>query len=178
MAKEYASCQLYVDAEYIRNDLARLGLGKWFGTTELIRPLLNLRIDAKELIVRRTIIYDAIDHHASTADEHEEYLRKLGKMNDTVIRLGTVTGTRNKRQKGVDMRIGRDMMVAAKSGFVDYIALASGDADFIPAIQEVQDLGPKVIIVAFEGSLSVDLILESDRHLILPENAGRNWDLS
>ena len=52
------------------------------------------------------------------------------------------------------MRIGRDMMVAAQSGLIEYFALASGDADFIPAIEQVQDSDPRVIVLAFPGSIS------------------------
>ena len=73
------------------------------------------------------------------------------------------------------MRIGRDMMVTAQSSLVEYIALATGDADFIPAIQQVQDLGSKVLILAFRSSLSPDLAWEADRVIPLPENSDRIW---
>lgn len=175
--REFGQTQLYVDAAYIREELIRLGINPWFGPTELRRPLNNINnIDGRTLAVRRVIFYDAIDGQAPTAKEHEEYLERLGHINDTLIRLGTVTGRPgNRRQKGVDMRIGRDMVVAAQSGLIDYIALATGDADFIPAIQQVQDLGPKVLILAFQNSLSSDLALEADRVIPLPENPDRNW---
>ena len=101
----------------------------------------------------------------------------IGRLPDTLVRLGTVTGTRNRRQKGVDMRMGRDMMVAAQSGLIGYIAVATGDADFIPAIQQIQDLGPKVLVLAFKSSLSSDLVLEADRVIALPENPDRIWSI-
>ena len=175
MPPEFAQCQLYVDAAYIRERLVSLGISPWFGAVELQRPLGNLRIDGRRLSVRRTIFYDAIDGRAPDADEHEKYLDRLGRLDDTLVRLGTVTGTRPRRQKGVDMRIGMDMMVAARSGFIEYIVLAAGDADFIPAVQQVQDLGPKVIVLAFPNSLSPDLVLEADRVIELPTNPDRLW---
>jgi uncharacterized LabA/DUF88 family protein len=75
------------------------------------------------------------------------------------------------------MRIGRDMMVAAQTGLFDYLVLASGDADFIPAVQQVQDLGPKVLVLAFQYSLSSDLAREADRVIPLPENPDRDWSI-
>ena len=175
MAREFGQTQLYVGAAYIREELKRLGVSPWFGPRELVRPLENLRIDGRMLAIRRVIFYDAIDERAPTAQEHERYLDQLGRLPGTLVRLGAVTGTRNRRQKGVDMRMGRDMMVAAQSGLIDYIALASGDADFIPAIQQVQDLGPIVLVLAFQSSLSSDLQWEADRVFLLPENSDRIW---
>jgi uncharacterized LabA/DUF88 family protein len=175
MPDEVGQAQLYVDAAYVREALKQLGINPWFGPTELRRQLQKLHIDGRRLSIRRIIFYDAVDGLAPTAKDHERHLEELGRLPDVLVRLGTVTGTKNRRQKGVDMRMGRDMMVAAQSSLIDYIVLVSGDADFIPAIQQVQDLGPKVLVLAFHNSLSSELVLEADRVILLPENADRNW---
>ena len=175
MAHEFVQAQLHVDTAYIREELERLSIGPWFGPRELIRPLRNLRIDGRTLSVRRTTFYDAIDDRASTAQKHRDYLDSIGRLPDTLVRLGTVVGARNKRQKTVDMQIGLDMMQAAQSGLVEYVVLASGDADFIPAVQKIQDLGPKVLVLAFESSVSDDLVREVDRFIPLPANSDRVW---
>ena len=175
MVREFGQTQLYVDTAYIREELKGLGIEPWFGPTELRRPIQNLKIDGKLLTIRRVIFYDAIDEHSPSAEEHENYLDRLCQIEDTLVRLGTVVGRRNKRQKRVDMQMGMDMIRAARSGFIEYIALATGDADFIPAIQEIQDLGPKVLVLAFQSSLSSDLVLEADRCIHLPDDRGRNW---
>lgn len=175
MAREVTQSQIYVDSEYIRSDLKKFGIAPWFGPTELKRPIGNIHIDGKTLTVRRVIFYDAIDYAADTAEEHQSYLERLGRLEDTLVRLGTVTGVRNKRQKGVDMRMGRDMVTAARSGFIEYVILASGDADFIPIVEEIQDLGPKVLVLGFSGSMSSDLVLAADRTIELPSNSDRIW---
>lgn len=177
MIREFGLAQLFVDAAYIREELKRLGIDPWFGPTELKRPLGNLRIDGKSLAVRRTTFYDAVDDQSVDAARHKENLDKLGHMDDTLIRLGTVLGARNRRQKTVDMRIGLDMVQAARSGLVEYVVLASGDSDFIPAVQQVQDLGPKVLVLAFENSVSQDLVRAADRFISLPTNSDRNWGI-
>ena len=71
--------------------------------------------------------------------------------------------------------MGRDMMIAAQSNFIEYFAIASGDADFIPVVQQIQDLGPRVLILAFEATMSDDLRMEADRFIALPTNPDRNW---
>ncbi|MCH8897352.1 MAG: NYN domain-containing protein [Chloroflexi bacterium] len=177
MAREYALFQLYIDVEYIRRDLQLMGIGPWFGPGELKRAVTHKPIDGKTPAVRRAIFYDAVDELADDREEHIKHLNELGKEDDTLVRLGVVIGSRNKRQKGVDMQIGRDMMIAAQSGLIEYFALASGDADFIPAIRQVQDLGPRVVVLAFKGSISEDLVSEADRVIYLPTNPDRNWSI-
>jgi len=175
---EFGKTQLYVDSENIRGSLKKRGISPWFGAMELKRPLFNLSIDGGKLFVRRVIFYDAVDEQGPDTEKHWQYLKELGQQDDTLIRLGTVIGARNKRQKGVDMKMGRDMMAAARSGYVEYFALASGDADFIPIVEEIQDLGPKVLILAFKDALSQDLARAADRVIDLPDNSDRNWSLS
>ena len=177
MADAPERVQLYVDAANIRAHLKRLGIDPWFGPRELTRPFGNLLMDGKTLTVWRVIFYDAIDEQASTAKQQESYLESLRQLPNTLVRLGTVRGTRNRRQKGVDMRLGTDMVEAARSGFINYIGLASGDADYIPALQQVQDLGPKVLVLAFKSSLSQDLAGEADSVIPLPENRDRSWGI-
>ena len=169
--------QLYVDAAYIRSNLERLNIDPFFGPTELIRPIGD-HVVGYHLPVRRTIFDDAIDPTADDAQARVAYFNRLAGLPDTLVRLGTVTGSRPKRQKGVDMRMGRDMIIAAQSGFIEYFIIASGDADFIPIVQQIQDLGPMVFILAFEKTLSGDLRMEADRFIDLPTNPDRKWGVT
>lgn len=175
MAREFWPTQLYIDTAYIREDLKNLGISPWFVPRELTRPLNNLHIDGKNLAIRRTIYYDAIDEQAATSQDHKQHLDKVAILPDTLVKLGRVTGRRERRQKGVDTKMVLDMLVAAQSRVADYIALASGDADFEPVIQEIQRLGPKVLVLAFQRSLASSLAHAADRVIALPENPDRNW---
>ncbi len=176
MASEFGTTQLYIDAAYIREALKNLGIGDLFVPGELIRPLQNQHVDGKRLAVRRTIYYDAIDEQAETAHDQRQHLEKVGLLPDTLVKLGRVTGKRERRQKGVDTKIVLDMLVAAQSGVAEYFALASGDADFEPVIEEIQRLGLKVFVLAFERSLASSLAQAADRVIPLPENSDRNWN--
>lgn len=175
MPREFSQAELFIDSAYIREDLKRLGISPLFLPREIIRPLGNLHIDGRYLAVKRTTCYDAVDEQAPTAQDHQCYLDAVSLLPDTRVKLGTVTGRKERRQKGVDTKIVLDMMVAAQSRSIDYIALASGDADFEPVVQEVQRLGPKVLVLAFKRSLSSSLARVSDRVIELPENPDRKW---
>lgn len=168
---EYGQCQLYVDAEYIRKQLRDHGNDPWFGPVELHRPINNHRGDGKKFSVRRTIFYDALDPSSAEFEQRDDHLDRLSRLPDMTVRLGHVTrdDKGNRRQKGVDMQIGIDMIEVARSGFVEYIALAAGDADFAPAVRHVQDMGLKVFVLAFPSSLSPELISAADRVFDLPE---------
>ena len=178
MAIQLGQTQLYIDAANIREDLKNLGIAPWFGPRELTRPLNNLRIDGRNLAIRRIYFYDAIDEQAATAEEHRQHLHEVGLLPDTIVKLGRVTGKRERRQKGVDTRMVLDMMIAAQSGSVDYVALASGDADFEPVIQEIQRLGPKVLVLAFRRSLASSLAQAAERVIPLEENTDRIWSIN
>ena len=175
MPTQFSTVQVYVDVAYIREDLKGLGIDPWFGPTELHRPLNNLRIDGHNLAIRRTIFYDAIDDESPTVSEHKTYLESLRQLPDTQVWLGTVRGTGPGRQKQVDVRLSGDMEEAARSGRVEYVALAAGDADFIPAVQKIQAIGPKVLVLGFPRSISFDLTGQCDRFIPLPENTDRVW---
>ena len=47
MADGFGQTQLYVDSENIRQSLKKIGIGPWFGSTELRRSLNNHHADGK-----------------------------------------------------------------------------------------------------------------------------------
>lgn len=50
-------------------------------------------------------------------------------------------GIVKKREKGVDVQIAIDMVKGAYKNEFDYCILVSGDADFIPALELVKEIG-------------------------------------
>jgi 6-hydroxy-3-succinoylpyridine 3-monooxygenase len=57
-------------------------------------------------------------------------------------------------EKGVDVQIAVDMLVAAYENHSDLIYLVSSDTDLIPAIKKVQEKGKTVIYVGFSHQVS------------------------
>ncbi len=61
-------------------------------------------------------------------------------------------------EKGVDVNIAVDMLVATYENLADTIYLVSSDTDLIPAIQKAQQKGKKVVYVGFSHKLSNALV--------------------
>jgi len=77
------------------------------------------------------------------------------------LRLGRI-GVEGE-QKGVDLRIGLDMVGHARNGAVDVIYLVSGDDDLTEAVEEAQAQGVQVIVLAVPGTDGTALAVS--RHL-------------
>src|SRR2546427_4567029 len=61
-------------------------------------------------------------------------------------------------EKGVDVNIAVDMLVATYENLADTIFLVSSDTDLIPAIQKTQQKGKKDVYVGFSHKLSYALV--------------------
>ncbi len=65
-------------------------------------------------------------------------------------------------EKGVDMRIGIDLLVGAHSDRFDTAVLISGDADLTEAVQAVKNFGKHVEVVEFPRGSSRQIIAAAD----------------
>lgn len=80
-------------------------------------------------------------------------------------------GERRERylEKGVDMRIGIDMLSTASKNLYDTAVLVTGDGDLAEAVQAVKDLGRHVELATFpigrsaELAQAADVVTELDR---------------
>lgn len=70
--------------------------------------------------------------------------------------------TRRPVEKGVDMRIGVDMLSLASKGLIDVAVLVSGDGDLVEAIKAVKELGKHVELAALPAGRSWDLVKAAD----------------
>jgi uncharacterized LabA/DUF88 family protein len=73
-------------------------------------------------------------------------------------KLGTIAGGTYKCN--FDVEIAMDILKAIYQVKPDIIVLASGDADFVPLIQEVRRLGVRVEVAAFEETAGADILLK------------------
>lgn len=65
-------------------------------------------------------------------------------------------------EKGVDMRVGVDMVAGAAKALFDTAILVSRDGDFAEAVQAVKDLGKHVEVASFAKGRSDALVAASD----------------
>ena len=66
------------------------------------------------------------------------------------------------QEKGVDMRIGVDMVSLASKNLYDVAVLVSGDGDLTEAVQAVKDLGKHVELATFATGRSDELAAAAD----------------
>jgi uncharacterized LabA/DUF88 family protein len=73
-------------------------------------------------------------------------------------KMGTIAGGTYKCN--FDVEITMDVLKVVYQVRPDIIVLASGDADFVPLIQEVRKSGVRVEVAAFEGTAGADVLLK------------------
>ncbi len=70
-------------------------------------------------------------------------------------------------EKGVDVHMAVDMLVAAYEDHCDHIVLVSSDTDLIPAIKKAQELGKIVEYVGFSHKPSLGLVKNCQESTLL-----------
>ncbi|WP_324642423.1 NYN domain-containing protein [Pseudarthrobacter sp. LT1] len=96
------------------------------------------------LEVLRVYWYDATKDALFT-DEH----KRIGLLPDVKVRLGRISF--NGEQKGVDLKLGLDLVGVARNRAASVAFLMSGDDDLAEAVEEAQDLGMKVVLVGLDN---------------------------
>jgi len=71
---------------------------------------------------------------------------RIGELRKVKLRLGRFG--REGEQKGVDLRIGLDLVTHARNGAADVFLLVSGDDDLTEAVEEAQGHGVEVVVLA------------------------------
>ncbi len=134
----------------------------------LLGGLLDLVRSASGLPLLRAYWYDAARDGAALPEHDEVALTPHVK-----LRLGRI-GV-NGEQKGVDIRIGLDMVGHARGSSVDVIYLLSGDDDLTEAVEEAQAEGVEVVVLAVPDrhgqphGVSRHLLRAADELLLVPD---------
>lgn len=138
---------IFVDAGYLiaaaatRLTGSSLRRGVNVDYENLVADLIALVEERCGLPLLRVYWYDA--GRNGVADPDQEKVAALPKVKLRLGRVG-VDG----EQKGVDLRIGLDMVGHSRNGAVDTIYLLSGDDDLTEAVEEAQAQGVQVVVLA------------------------------
>lgn len=138
---------------------------------KLVQGILARTAEHSRLDVLRVYWYDA-SRDALFTDQHKQ----IGLMPDVKVRLGRISF--NGEQKGVDLKLGLDLVGVARNRAASVAYLVSGDDDLAEAVEEAQDLGMKVVLVGVENpdhhlgvmSVAEHLALRVDSIIALPSN--------
>ena len=117
-------------------------------------------------LLRRTSFYDAAPSDSSASSELEQYWLFVENQPETDLRFGDVRG-KPARQKGVDVLLAVDMLSAALRQLIDVAILISGDADFVPLVNEVRRQGVTVVVAGVTATTSEELRRAADRFVAI-----------
>lgn len=142
-----STCSLYIDAGYLLASAAtrvtgtslRSGIHVTYST--LISSLVDTAQVRSGLPVLRVYWYDSARN--GIPDVQQERIGELPKVKLRLGRFGV-----NGEQKGVDLRIGLDLVAHARNGTSDVFFLVSGDDDLTEAVEEAQVHGVQVVLLA------------------------------
>ncbi len=113
------------------------------------------------------------DHSEEQRTSQQKFLGALHRVPYLEVRLGKLVrrdttcpacGDHRERhvEKGVDMRIGVDMVGGAAKKLYDTAILVSGDGDLAEAIKAVKELGQHVEVASFPKGRAYELMQEAD----------------
>ncbi len=138
-------------------------------TEALITGVVDATAEDSGLETLRVYWYDA----SKDGVFHEAH-KRIALIDDVKVRLGRigVNGT----QKGVDLRMGLDLVEIARNRAARVAYLLTGDDDLAEAVEAAQDLGMKVVLVGLENedhylkvtSVAEHLAMQVDRIITLP----------
>jgi len=140
-------CSLYVDVGYLLGATATRVTGTSLrnGVSVDYKPLIDALVQQaermSELSVLRVHWYDAAKDGVPNPQQE-----RIGELPKVKLRLGRfgVDG----QQKGVDLRIGLDLVTHARNGAADVFILVSGDDDLTEAVEEAQAHGVQILLLA------------------------------
>ncbi|MCY1137059.1 NYN domain-containing protein [Actinoplanes sp. Pm04-4] len=156
-------CSLYVDVGYLLSATAVRVTGTSFRNgiqvdyESLIDALVQQAEALSGLPVLRVHWYDSA--RDGVPDNQQQF---IGELSNVKLRLGRFG--REGQQKGVDLRIGLDLVTHARNGAADVFILVSGDDDLTEAVEEAQVHGVQVILLAVPDA--TDKPHAISRHLI------------
>lgn len=140
-------CSLYVDVGYLLSSAAvrvtgtSLRSGVHVDYAPLIDSLVRQAERMSGLSVMRVHWYDSA--RDGVPDPQQQ---RIGELPRVKLRLGRFG--MDGQQKGVDLRIGLDLVTHARHGAADVFVLVSGDDDLTEAVEEAQVHGVQVILLA------------------------------
>ena len=167
----------FIDGSYIRASAADACGSQCIDIRRLALEI-TARRGVHDARLVRTCYYDAEpQEHLEPADPVlARYWKEMERLDDVELRFGYLKAKSRKtprQQKGVDVLLAVDLVVGAFTGIFDAAILVSGDADFVPAVQEARRRGVVIVLASFKGTTSEELVDACDRVFYLDDEVKR-----
>lgn len=158
-------CGLYIDAGYLLSAASVRATGTSLRAATdvdapaLVRELVKQVQDDCGLPLLRVYWYDAAYSHGRL----DEQQLAIASMSQVKLRLGR-RGLGGE-QKGVDLRLGLDLVTQARNRVVDVAYLISGDDDLTEAVEEAQHLGVQVSLLVIGDTDGAPISVARNLHM-------------
>lgn len=179
-----SKCVLFIDGENfihkVEDVLKAEGLNKNNFNLALIDLNKLFKEPLKGFDISKKIFYASRLHfHPETKKKSEELIKLQRKLRNHLIKQGynfIIAGNvraqkvGNKvvfREKGVDVKIGVDLVSLACDKKLETAILCSSDSDLQPAIKELRDREVEVVYLGFEASPNKGLTYTTNRTILL-----------
>ena len=148
---------VYVDGSNLYHSLKQVA-----GRTDLDFAKFSKKLAGEDRQLVRTYYYNAPVDQIREPDSYrmqQRFFQALRRIDYFEIRLGRLRYTTGwpsvpPYEKGVDIRLGTDMLVHGFAGNYDVAILVSGDTDFADAVQAVKNQGLHVEGALFSSAVS------------------------
>jgi uncharacterized LabA/DUF88 family protein len=105
---------------------------------------------------------------------------RLHEVHDSLLNMGFLPRVMKRskgetKSKGVDIKLCTEMLANAYMDNYDVAFLATGDADFLPVVEEVQRLGKRVHLMTFNNGLNEKLKRACDLYLNCGQTFAELW---
>ena len=168
-------CSIHIDAGYLYSALATRETGSAnraaidVDEASLVKALVDIATADSGLRLLRVLWYDAAKD--GVPDSHQ---RRIGLINSVKLRMGRINPYGE--QKGVDLRLGLDLVSLGVNRAVEVAYLISGDDDITEAVVDAQDLGLQVKLITVPGNgdgrpiaVAANLSLAVDGVIAIPD---------
>jgi uncharacterized protein (TIGR00288 family) len=136
------------------------------------KKLVNVLVENRQLI--RPYFFGSYDPNKKVGEKFYEALSLQGfeiikkPLRSRAIGEG---GEIRQLEKGVDVALVTRLLSLAFEDTFDVAIIVSGDTDYIDAIRVIKDLGKRVEIAAFKGSIGRDLKFLADKFIAIDDIA-------
>src|SRR6478752_2822034 len=141
---------IHIDAGYLYAALATRTTGSSnraankVNETGLVKALIAMATADADMRLLRVLWYDAAKD--GVPDKHQ---RKIGMIDSVKLRMGRINPYGE--QKGVDLRLGLDLVSLGVNRAVEVAYVVSGDDDLTEAVTDAQELGVQVKVISVPG---------------------------
>jgi len=151
--------------------------GNMFHATNALKIKINykklIEILRKDRWLLRAYFYTGVPSGDLPKDVREQLRKQMGflkELQNLGIKVKTMPLKRTPEgyiEKGIDILIATDMISLAFKNAYDTVILVSGDSDFVPVVEKIQDLGKRVENASFKKTSSYELRRVCDEFILL-----------